>query len=490
MEGNKLIIPIDKIKSDFQSFLTPEHNRRVIFSGPFGIGKTYFLNEFFKEKAEYFPIFLRPINYSLLSNEDVFKFIKYDILAQLVKKEKINIDEDIKVSTSAGLKSFLKNNKLLVLKNLLKVIPKLGGFSDSIEEVEELYLKYRESKEKLSKELSGEQVKIFNEDFEEHFLSEFDNVSSIIKQVILEEKLKTVLIIDDLDRLDPEHIFRLFNVFSAHFDIVNDDSNKFGFDKIVFVCDIENIRKIFAHKYGTEVDFSGYIDKFYSSRPFFLNNTKYIYDYINKSFNIQEIPGEVIELIKIIIANLFWNGRINLRTLEKLFKEEIPTEIYRDEDFLSVNKNYEVKAKYLNWIRYLSILKPIFGKYSKLISEIKQLSGEKSIEIYGDRFLKIKDILANSTAILNEQKINSLLPKGNYREGQDFPNHLLEMPIGPIFNINVNLSFLKKGLRISIYEVSNYDTGPMPSLINVYDLSDSIIRIIIAGRYLHLLEED
>jgi hypothetical protein len=77
MKEKTLVIPIDKIKSDFQSFVTPEHNRRIIFSGPFGIGKTYFLNEFFKEKEdEYFSIFLRPVNYSLLSNEDIFKLLK------------------------------------------------------------------------------------------------------------------------------------------------------------------------------------------------------------------------------------------------------------------------------------------------------------------------------------------------------------------------------------------------------------------------------
>jgi len=325
MEEQKLIIPIDKIKADFQSFLTPEHNRRVIFSGPFGIGKTYFLNEFFKEKAEYFPIFLRPINYSLLSNEDIFKFIKYDILAQLIKKEKINIDEDIKASTSAGLKSFLKNNKLLVLKNLLKVIPKLGGFSDSIEEVEELYLKYRESKEKLSKEFSSEQVKIFNEDFEEHFLSEFDNVSSIIKQVILDEKLKSVLIIDDMDRLDPEHIFRLFNVFSAHFDLVDDNSNKFGFDKIIFVCDIENIRKIFNYKYGEGTDFSGYIDKFYSKEIFFLLH-KDVFEQVIKPhfenrfsfFSEQNRLVETNELLVSILNLLFEGGELSLRELKRL----------------------------------------------------------------------------------------------------------------------------------------------------------------------------
>lgn len=46
MEDKKLIVPIDQIKADFGKFLTPEHNRRIIFSGPFGIGKTYFINFF------------------------------------------------------------------------------------------------------------------------------------------------------------------------------------------------------------------------------------------------------------------------------------------------------------------------------------------------------------------------------------------------------------------------------------------------------------
>ena len=46
MSEQKLVIPIDKIKADFQDFLNPYHNQRIIFSGPFGIGKTYFLNEF------------------------------------------------------------------------------------------------------------------------------------------------------------------------------------------------------------------------------------------------------------------------------------------------------------------------------------------------------------------------------------------------------------------------------------------------------------
>ena len=52
MSDNRLTIPIDKIKADFSDFLNPEYNRRIIFSGSFGIGKTYFLNEFFGEMSK------------------------------------------------------------------------------------------------------------------------------------------------------------------------------------------------------------------------------------------------------------------------------------------------------------------------------------------------------------------------------------------------------------------------------------------------------
>ncbi len=400
MADQKLIIPIEKIKTDFQAFLEPEHNRRIIFSGPFGIGKTYFLNEFFKEKTEYFPIFLRPINYSLLSNEDVFKFIKYDILAQLINQKKINIDNDIKASSSESLKSFFKNNKLLVLKNLLKIIPKLGGFSDSIEQVEELYLKYRESKEKLSKELSAEQVQVFNKEFEEHFLSEFDNVSSIIKYAITKEELQTVLVIDDLDRLDPEHIFRLFNVFSAHFDLVNDDFNKFNFDKIIFVCDIENIRKIFSHKYGLDVDFSGYIDKFYSSEIYDFNNNQEVLNYVDKIFlryennNLQRggSQSSILGIIKPIFSDLILAKTVNMRMVKNIeqgkhgFRRPYILNYFRPE----VVKNYNFQI-----LQVVDFLFDIFGK---------------DIDNLLDSINKTKKLARNNASMFKEVNLKHCLP--------------------------------------------------------------------------------
>ena len=340
MKEQTLAIPIDKIKSDFQLFLTPEHNRRIIFSGPFGIGKTYFLNEFFKEKTEYFPIFLRPVNYSLLTNEDIFKLIKYGILAELINEKEFNIDDEFDFSKAEYLKLFLNENKFLILRNLLKAIPKIRNIVSAVDDFEKLISKYKEGLDKINSDPSLEMLKQFQQDSENNFLLEYDEVSEYISSMLeeiveakkqREEKLKKVLIIDDLDRLDPEHIFRLFNVFSAHFDQVHyyenkkDNDNKFGFDKIIFVCDIENIRKIFAHKYGAEVDFSGYLDKFYSTEIYnFLHDDVFeslIKPYFENRFvfyHAQNRELETNELFVFILSLLFKGRELSVREIIRL----------------------------------------------------------------------------------------------------------------------------------------------------------------------------
>ena len=79
----------DTVKNDFEAFLNIEENSRIFFSGKFGIGKTYFLNEFFDSKSNKYEVFhLYPVNYQISSNEDILDLIKYDILVELLKKNK------------------------------------------------------------------------------------------------------------------------------------------------------------------------------------------------------------------------------------------------------------------------------------------------------------------------------------------------------------------------------------------------------------------
>ena len=80
-------IPIKTETDRFKSHLDLPDNSRVFFSGIFGIGKTYFLNNFFSEQEDYESIFLRPVHYSIANNEDIIKYIKYDICFELLTKK-------------------------------------------------------------------------------------------------------------------------------------------------------------------------------------------------------------------------------------------------------------------------------------------------------------------------------------------------------------------------------------------------------------------
>ncbi len=419
MTDKQLQIPIDKIKADFQQFLAPEHNRRIIFSGPFGVGKTYFLNEFFKEKEdEYFPIFLRPINYSLLSNEDVFKFIKYDILAQLIQDENFNIEEEFDFTKTEYLNHFLSENRFLILKNLLKAIPKIRNVISAAEELENLFSKYKEGLDKINSSPELEMLKNFQQESESNFLLEYDEVSEYISlkldEIIElkkggETKTKKVLIIDDLDRLDPEHIFRLFNIFSAHFDQVhyyeNEDGNdnKFGFDKIIFVCDIVNIRKIFAHKYGNEVDFTGYIDKFYSKEIYYLFHkdvfNDVIYPFIDRKLQIRSHDGPTINIskcLKYTLKLLFGGNEISVRMLKRIesyspsFTDNENKILYHPILFTRFGAKVDSVLKSYQLLIVLKFYLDLFSSREEVVRKFKKaiLSFSERDDIYENHYYK------------------------------------------------------------------------------------------------------
>lgn len=298
MESKKEIrIETSNILSDFKNHLQIENNKRILFSGPFGTGKSTFLNEFSEiESEDYFYLKIFPVNYSVSSNEDVFELIKFDLLFQLMGRyyEEIQLEKE-------DFTLLLKSQMFIMERmNFMPLLYAILGFSEKIGTPIVDFIKALESTVGDFKKFNDE-IKI-DEEYDIHAflksienkkgnLYEMDTISELIFDLIgrvrkVNQK-SAVLIIDDLDRLDPEHIFRLFNIFSAHYIEIN-GNNKFGFDKVVFVCDIENIRKIFHHRYGIDVDFSGYIDKFYSISPFDFDNRNYIKAKIEELlYNIQ-----------------------------------------------------------------------------------------------------------------------------------------------------------------------------------------------------------
>lgn len=269
-------------KKDFSTHLEDFKNQKILFSAPFGEGKSTFLNYFFKQHEDNYEVFkVFPVNYSVASNEDIFRYIKADILFQLMGKDVEFKKEEF--STELASQQYVVSNFGQIAKSLLKaglsISSKTEGIVKAINEIEKLIGGFETFKSEVEQDDESEALKYIKELYEkEGSLFEDNFYTQLIRELVEQIKSKsksekeTVLIIDDLDRMDPDHIFRILNVISAHCDTYNiqgeEFHNKFGFDKIIVVCDINNIRNIFEHRYGKKVDFEGYIDKFYSSKIF------------------------------------------------------------------------------------------------------------------------------------------------------------------------------------------------------------------------------
>lgn len=329
----------DLFKKEFERFLShlKEHeNNRILFSAPFGIGKTTFVKQFF-ENAEVKPAFnvfhLYPVNYSIATNEDIIKYLKFDLIYSIVDKKILLEVRDF--NHIGGLKQILKEDVHKVLAPLLLFVPKVGkdlfDIYKELDKVKELYL------EACANNTTDEATKFLEYIIEiqnqSGGLYEIDVYTKLIKNILLrikddgEIKKQNILIIDDLDRIDPAHIFRLLNVFAAHFDTTQygkTEDNKFGFDKVIFVCDIENIRNIFSHFYGKNVDFNGYIDKFYSKTIFYFSNEYVLNNWIENNV----FKGAKTDLQKfqcsfliLVLTHMINEGKINFRSILKLNTE-------------------------------------------------------------------------------------------------------------------------------------------------------------------------
>ena len=270
------------LKPDYEFYhhITDPLNTRILFSGKFGIGKTTFINHFFNEKVTSFvKIHLYPVNYSIASNEDIIDLIKYDILMELIRKGATFTSENI--SQVDSIVGFTHANAFEIFKAVIGCFPKLRkNVKPAIKEMEDLYKSFKKYCDMIACD-EGEKTYDFAKQIQNMHGSIYEQtvithtINDKIEQLRMQApKREVILVIDDLDRIDPEHIFRLFNVFAAHFDSSNSNStsNKFGFDKVMFVCDVNNIRSIFKHRYGADTDFGGYVDKFFSKEVFEFDN--------------------------------------------------------------------------------------------------------------------------------------------------------------------------------------------------------------------------
>ena len=280
---------------EFYHHLSAADVDRTIFSAKFGDGKTEFLHQF-KEKYsdEYTFYTLYPVNYQIAPNEQVMEYIKRDLLFQLILNGTLTPVDNI--PDSILLQWYINQNSFNIVKDIIKFAPSilgsgnqfidiLKGVTALVKGIKEQCKKFKEFKTKITEGDFEEAVNIIGNLSEgAGNIYELDPISWLIAQSIANKGGKSVLIIEDLDRIDPAHLFRILNIFSAHIDRkylcsdktiykdgkekkVDELPNKFGFDKIIFVMDAESANAAFKNFYG-DSNYEGYISKFISKRIF------------------------------------------------------------------------------------------------------------------------------------------------------------------------------------------------------------------------------
>ncbi len=350
-----LVEKIDHIETHqeilrFETHISQKDNKRIIFSAPYGSGKTYFLEKFFEKfSGAYNPVFINPVKYSVSDNKDIFELVKVDIILQCLERGYLKATKSVSDFDKVSNEWFIKDNAITILAALAKAIPNISTFDPaslvanvviSLPEIKKLHKEYIKQKASELK-TTEEKLTAFITQFTETkgTIYEQDEVTYLLRELIKKAKedkntkKQSVLIIDDFDRLDPEHIFRILNVLSVHNDSLYTD-NKFGFDKIIIVCDIDGLEKIFKHRYGPAANFEGYMDKFCSTHYYQFNIENEIHSFLENQFNKQignanDSDGMLqLELMTVILAYFVKNGTLTMRKLVKTnFDFELPNHV-------------------------------------------------------------------------------------------------------------------------------------------------------------------
>ncbi len=341
------IIPIDSEITTFSDYL--DRNCRCILSARFGDGKSFFLNEFKKKTFnKYIFLTIYPVNYQVAENKDIFEYIKRDILLQILMTSAVDLSDE-KYGFALRLWGFLNQNGKDLVSDIVELVTtSLANIPQtSMTILRDNIVKFKAFSKEANKSES-DNIKSYLDEFTQQKggIYEFDPISQIIYQLITDLKTQNgkqvVLVIEDMDRIDPAHIFRILNVFSAHWDIRDyseqkladgDPLNKYNFDKILLVCHFQNIKNIFHHFYGEQTDFTGYIHKFSSSAPYEYSLADVIEEWIVDKipFNKEIFPNICKQLASFIMRK-YGN------------EENIITNIRHITSFLT-HPNYNIKKE-------------------------------------------------------------------------------------------------------------------------------------------------
>lgn len=354
-------IDISEIVQDFRHHVVM--NKNIILSGAFGSGKSYMLDEFKRKySCEFKIVTIFPINYTISGNADIVEYIKHDIIYQLVLQGYITEHTDFSAVSDS---IFTTENLTKLTERLLEKIPGGGLISEAI---------------RIGIETSE------RHDCEKHavadYLEGFNKVGSIYERDIYTEMIRVgldngrrdgmqwMLIIEDLDRIDPHNIFRLLNVFGAHLDysyITGEEvkTNKFGFDKIVFVLDYRQTSEIYNRYFGLESENSweGYISKFLSSQPFYFEGVAAA----AKGVVLRSIAQDCRIDYK-IIETLFPH-EYSIRTLSKVTFEGFESFLRKEKVELSDGSAFAADCRFTRLLYYLHQLDGGINQLGKILEE-------------------------------------------------------------------------------------------------------------------------
>ncbi len=313
----KFLIPIDNAIKDFKHHL--DAHDRTILSARFGDGKSFFLSHFVENDdvaKRYTFLTIFPVNYQVIENSDIFELIKRDILLQMLLKG--IIETDVEISDEVALALHLQNKSLDFAESFLPLLSDLSFNEDAAKTIsaalagKTLFKTIKQKLDNLKNQSRDSQLVSFFNYVEQNPIVGQDAISYIIQKCLQQYKDKypekrVVLVIEDLDRIDPAHLFRILNIFSAHIDFcyrLGDQpdktlaGNKFGLDKVIFVMDYDNVGKIYSHFYGVDTSFNGYIKKFCSSNyfKFSLSEERNVY-YKKLIANETQLPDNLLDYL-------------------------------------------------------------------------------------------------------------------------------------------------------------------------------------------------
>lgn len=393
-------IDISQNIQDFKQVF--ENESRIIFSAKFGDGKSYFLNEFMKsydeKKNDYYFITLHPVNYVVEDNRDVIEYIKRDILFQLIKDNRIY---DFKEGYDKIFDAICNGESLLKLADFAASIIPVKGLKEGYKALKGLVSTIDEKRKE-------QDVLHVVDDYLNGFygksgsISECDAFTYLIQKSFEQMMAKSVLIIEDLDRIDPAHLFRIMNVLSSQVDNPYyshvPHGNKFGFDKIILVMDYEIARHLFQHFYGKEANYEGYMNKFLNTLP---------YSYSIKEEAHRQVRQKILDICKTGVF-LSLDQKLSNDPKDRIsFQLALNnSSVRRCKEFLDLDVNSLFRKKWLNgeysiptdstWVRILVCYR--FFMPDKPISSIMEAM------IHGFTDLQLAELAMPFYCAVNEER--------------------------------------------------------------------------------------